>query len=206
MFVLMMLIGVFGAAGEAQEKPCDPAGRALYYPCSSCHGLAGEGNEAFAAPALAGLSTDYLTRQLSQFQAGTRGSHPDDAAGQQMTLLARTLRDGASLEAVACHVAAMPLPPRPAATIKGNARRGKVRYGACAACHGERALGNPELGAPAIAQLADWYLRSQLRAYRDGWRGRQGDDPYGVQMAAAVAVLPDDRAIADVAAYVATLR
>jgi cytochrome c553 len=81
-----------------------------------------------------------------------------------------------------------------------------VRYGACAACHGERALGNPELGAPAIAQLADWYLRSQLRAYRDGWRGRQGDDPYGVQMAAAVAVLPDDRAIADVAAYVATLR
>ena len=43
--------------------------------CASCHGVKGEGNEAFGAPALAGLPSAYVARQLRQYRAGARGKH-----------------------------------------------------------------------------------------------------------------------------------
>ena len=52
--------------------------------CAACHGAAGQGNQALAAPALTQLSAQYLTRQLTHFVAGIRGSQPDDNAGKRM--------------------------------------------------------------------------------------------------------------------------
>jgi cytochrome c oxidase subunit 2 len=62
------------------------------------------------------------------------------------------------------------------------------------------------LQATALARQADWYLRSQLQAYRAGWRGSHPDDTLGQQMRAATAALPDERSILDVVAYIVTLR
>ena len=175
-------VAVFAALPLRAESStsCAPEAVTLYFPCSSCHGARGEGNEAFAAPALAGLDAPYIRRQLALFQSGARGSHPADVNGQQMTLLARTLRAPTSVEAVACHVAALPAPPRPLPTLKGNVHRGARLYAAsCATCHGPGAEGNPELGAPALHALADWYVLAQLDAFRFRWRGSDPADSGG---------------------------
>ncbi|MFO7762579.1 MAG: c-type cytochrome [Wenzhouxiangellaceae bacterium] len=61
--------------------------------CGSCHGGKGEGNEAFQAPRLQGLSDQYLTRQMRYFQEGIRGNHEADKYGRQMGLMANTVSD-----------------------------------------------------------------------------------------------------------------
>jgi len=82
---------------------------------------------------------------------------------------------------------------------------GATLYATCTACHGAEGGGNAALESPAIAGQSEWYLVRQLQAFRRGWRGASGDDDHGVAMAAAAKSLPDDAAVATVAAYVADL-
>ncbi len=204
--VAALLLALSPAAGRADDASCPEGGALAYYPCSSCHGAAGEGSEPFRAPPLAGLTRDYVVRQLLAFRRGARGAHPADTAGQEMTLLARSLADEREVDAVACHVASLLVPARPVRTLRGDPRRGARLYRACAACHGERAQGVPALLAPPLAQLPDWYLRAQLDAFRLGWRGADGSDAPALQMRAAVATLRGARDSADLASHIVTLR
>jgi cytochrome c oxidase subunit 2 len=82
---------------------------------------------------------------------------------------------------------------------------GKSLYTSCAACHGQQAEGNPALGAPALAGLQDWYLKSQLEAFNQGRRGYKPYDTYGAQMRAAVKILPNAADRAAVSAYIAKM-
>lgn len=202
--VLVSLLACGRAFGDASN--CTAAGQQLYYPCSSCHGSAGEGNEAFGAPGLRGLSEAYLVRQLRQFTTGLRGFHPNDADGAEMTLLSRTLRSDAAVHAVACYISSFaPLPQR-TPTLTGNVHRGEALYAACAACHGAQACGNEALNAPSLRFSGDWYLKRQLLAYRQGWRGVNANDPVAAGMHAAAAALADENAVDDVVSYIAHLR
>ena len=86
------------------------------------------------------------------------------------------------------------------------AATGQQIYATCAACHGMRAEGNPSLGAPALAGQHVAYLQRQLLNFRTGLRGTHKDDTYGGQMrAGSQAALPDEKAIAAVASYIAAL-
>jgi cytochrome c553 len=193
------------AAAAQAGTDCPDSGRKLYFACSSCHWETGEGSEAFGAPALAGLPEAYLVRQVEHFKSGLRGTDAHDASGRQMALLAKTLRDEESVRAVSCYIATLP-PVPPAPVLKGNARRGRQVFTTCAACHGDRAQGNPALGAPPLVQQADWYLHRQLQAFHAGWRGTHPDDTFGQQMRAVAATLPDQSALLDVVAYITSLR
>jgi len=75
----------------------------------------------------------------------------------------------------------------------------------CAACHGPAAEGNPALNSPRLAGADDWYLVAQLEAFRGGARGSHAQDRTGKQMRAMAGVLPDDAAVAAVAAYIRSL-
>ena len=87
-----------------------------------------------------------------------------------------------------------------------DAATGQQTFATCAACHGARGEGNAALGAPAIAGQQLAYVQRQLGNFRTGLRGTHKDDAYGAQMrAGAQAVLKDEKAIAAVAAYVASL-
>lgn len=57
--------------------------------CGACHGDTGQGNKAFNAPKLTGLSSEYLQRQMSNFSTGIRGAHQDDKLGRQMAMMAK---------------------------------------------------------------------------------------------------------------------
>jgi len=69
------------------------AGRVLYGSCGACHGADGKGNYATNAPSLAGQQDWYLKRTIENFKLGVRGGHPSNLYGQQMILMAKTLRN-----------------------------------------------------------------------------------------------------------------
>ena len=216
---LATLLALIGALASCGDTPPDssaasdamtvsltgsPSAMIWQGQCAACHGAAGEGNQALAAPALTQLSAPYLTRQLTHFVGGIRGSHPDDSAGKRMALSVANLRESDITGLAALITTELP-PAQPPATIKGDADRGKDYYvNICSACHGGNALGNDALGAPALAGVNDWYLKSSYQSYLEGIRGVHPDDFYGAQMARLAPALSNRDDIADVIAYIAS--
>ncbi len=80
------------------------AGENLYRTCSACHGEDGRGVWALNAPGLAGMSDWYLVRQLQNFRAGIRGSHPGDAYGHQMRMMADILANDQAINDVVAYM------------------------------------------------------------------------------------------------------
>lgn len=171
--------------------------------CTVCHGVQLMGNRNINAPRLSGMESWYVARQLEAFQKGWRGTHPDDLVGMEMRPMATALSGKQVTQAA--EFASQTRSPAPAPSIEGNAADGRAHYGSCAACHGVNAEGNETLGAPGLSGINDWYLVRQLENYRDGRRGVDPADTYGVQMRAATQLLGDDQAIADVVSYISTL-
>jgi len=88
---------------------------------------------------------------------------------------------------------------------EGDAVKGKEYYKICAACHGQNGEGNKALNAPANGGQNEWYVIRQLKNFRAGIRGADAKDTFGIQMRPMALTLPDDQAVEDVAAYIATL-
>lgn len=91
------------------------------------------------------------------------------------------------------------------AQTAGDANIGKAQYMVCAACHGDQGQGNRDLNAPKLAGQASWYLMRQLANFKHGLRGTSDQDTFGKQMAPMAQTLPDDAAVRNVVAYIATL-
>ncbi|HJN50537.1 MAG: c-type cytochrome [Pseudomonadales bacterium] len=87
----------------------------------------------------------------------------------------------------------------------GDPAKGKALFTVCAACHGANGEGNALLNAPVTGGQREWYVIRQLSAFRAGVRGTDPKDTYGMQMRPMAMTLADDQAVADVAAYVASL-
>ena len=87
----------------------------------------------------------------------------------------------------------------------GDPIRGKSLYAICGACHGQKAEGMLALNAPALNGLESWYIVRQLTNFKQGIRGSNPKDTYGIQMAPMAQTLPDEQAMEDVAAYIQTL-
>lgn len=79
-------------------------GRSLYATCAACHAADGSGVQALGAPALTGLNDWYLVRQLENFSAGIRGSHPDDSYGAQMRAAAQVLAGDEAIRDVITYI------------------------------------------------------------------------------------------------------
>ncbi len=89
--------------------------------------------------------------------------------------------------------------------VAGNAETGKPLYAVCSACHGAQGEGNPALHSPKLSGQGDWYLKQQLKYYKQGIRGTHDKDVFGKMMAPMAATLADDAAMANVVAYIRTL-
>jgi cytochrome c553 len=78
-------------------------------------------------------------------------------------------------------------------------------YGTCVACHGADGAGNTALNAPALTGQTTEYIERQLNNFRNGLRGAEAGDTYGMQMRGMASTLGSDEAITEVAAYIAGL-
>ena len=173
--------------------------------CAACHGAAGEGNKALGAPGLTQLSADYIARQLNHFVSGVRGAAAGDNAGKRMALSVANLSE-ADIPNLAQLITTELPRALSTATLRGDAARGEDYYiNICSACHGGNAQGNDALGAPTLAGVNDWYLKSSYESYLDGLRGTHPDDFYGAQMARLASAFSDGDAINDVIAFIAAM-
>lgn len=172
--------------------------------CTTCHGVEGRGNIAIEAPRLAGMEAWYLKRQLENFRAGIRGTHGQDTQGIAMRPMAAKLSDE-SIADIVEWIGDWDYVPAEV-TVEGNANQGRVAFQSCAACHGVNAEGNEALGAPALAGQNDWYMITQLRNFRAGFRGSHQEDTYGSQMLTMSKTLGDDQAVINVVSYINTLQ
>ena len=199
------------AAGCSGPAPGIARGEALFDTCSPCHGDDGAGDQELAAPAIAGASDWYLTYQIEKFQDGVRGYHYTDAEGLRMRPMSRALfADRGDVESIVEYVVSLPIPDPPATFEGGDVESGEAEYAAlCSNCHGIDGRGIdqaiPELNAPSLLHLNDWYIASALRKYRDGVRGTQPGDLAGATMRAPLTGMSDER-INDVTAYIMTMR
>lgn len=90
--------------------------------------------------------------------------------------------------------------------FSGDPVAGKASYITCTACHGADGAGLQALNSPAIAGQETWYLETQLKNYKAGVRGAHAKDIYGMQMRPMAMTLPTAEAVANVAAYVNSLK
>lgn len=194
---LMLTLAPVAQAGDAS------AGEKAYANCAVCHGNSGEGNAALGAPVLAGQNEAYLVRQLKNFRAGLRGAHASDVKGMQMRGMAATLADDAAVGDVAGYLAGLPQQAQNAETDGADMRNGENQYnGACGACHGGQAQGNVGLRSPRLAGLDAAYLKLQYHNFAAGIRGSHPDDRLGQQMKMMATMLPSEKDLDDVVAFI----
>ena len=169
--------------------------------CMACHGADGMGLAPAGFPRLAGISADYLSKQLHDFQSGKRQS-------PVMQPLAKALTEQ-EITAVTRAIAAMPAPAVPAinrSSLPDSPGAKLALRGAwerqipeCVSCHGPGGVG---VGSafPPLANQPAMYLVAQLNAWRDGTRH---NDPNDLMGHIAKAMTEDEiKAVAD---YFATV-
>jgi len=196
------LVGGAAVAPAAENE----RGANLFHNCTQCHRENASGNHLALAPAIGGLEDWYVKRQLRNFKSGVRGAHPDDLSGLRMYPMSQVLKNEEDIDAVAEYVASLPNTMPPTTLQTGNAERGKALYATCATCHGVNGEGNADLNGPTLVATNDWYLQSTLQRYKSGVRGGNPQDQLGALMRSMAGTLVDDQAIADVVAYIMTLR
>ena len=195
---ILLLITALCGTTMAVASP----GESEYTVCVACHGANGGGNAALNSPALAGQDAGYLARQLNSFKSGWRGADSRDVFGAQMQGMATTLTSEQAVADVAAYIAAMP-PMTSSETPEGNLRNGENQYnGACGACHGGKAQGNPALNAPRLAGLDSAYIKLQYQNFAAGIRGVNPEDKYGRQMRMMATMLPSEKDLDDVIAFI----
>jgi len=176
----------------------------LFKACQQCHGDGFEGKIQRRAPRLAGMETWYITRQLQNFRDGIRGSHVQDGYGMQMAFVATKFQSDAQIQMISQRISDFE-PMGPASDGLQENTGGRPLYTPCAVCHGDKAEGNKNLGAPALAGQSAWYLAVQLRNFRDRIRGVHALDIHGRQMSAMISQEYSDQVIDELAQYIGGL-
>jgi cytochrome c oxidase subunit II len=205
----LTLVALVSAAAFSgcQQSPAavTTRGGELFSTCASCHGSQGEGSYELSAPSIAGRSAQSIEAALQEFRNGFRGNHFDDHEGMRMRPMALSLDTNQDVKAVAEYIASLP-PVHHSPRLDGDPKAGEDLYTGCSTCHGPDGAGDEENGIPRLAGLEDWYVARQLKKFQGGIRGFNPKDDLGPLMQAGAAPLGDDKAIQDVAAYIATLK
>lgn len=203
------LFAVAGASLSFAQSDKDPdiaKGQALAGVCAGCHGVDGVSSVP-NQPNLAGMSSQYVAKQLKHFKTGQR----DNAV---MKGFAANLSD-ADMKALGAYYASQKgrtigtKDEKLAKTAEKLYRAGDAARGvpACAGCHSPTGAGIPALYPRIGGQHAEYTL-AQLTAFRSGARGgasKEDANPTGKMMATIAAKLSDAE-IKALAEYTAGLK
>ncbi len=165
--------------------------------CVACHGV--DGNSLVPMyPKLAGLSANYIVKQLAQFKDGTR--QDPIMAGMVAALSEQDMADLAAYFSAQQRTASVGSATELGKNLYfgGNAENGVT---ACVACHGIKGKGMAAAGFPAIASQNAEYIKIQLEKFRSGVRT---NDNNGMMRNVALA-LTDDEIVA-LSQFIASLK
>jgi len=167
--------------------------------CAGCHAV--DGNSAAAAnPKLAGLNSEYINKQLTEFKSGARKN-------AIMSGMVANLSQQDMLNLAAYYGAQQPKPAtskdQALALIGQKIYRGGVQGAgvpACASCHGAQGKGIPTQFPRLAGQHSD-YVYSQLNAFRVGERANDA-----AKMMRSIAAKMTDADMKAVSSYIQGLR
>ena len=200
--VVLALTGLVAtqALAQADKNPDLAKGQALAGVCAGCHGVDGV-SPIPTQPSLAGMSWQYIAKQLRHFKSGQR----DNAI---MKGFATTLSD-ADMKALGVYFASMKGRPigtkdeKLAKTAERLYRAGDATRSlpACAGCHSPSGAGIPALYPRVGGQHAEYTL-AQLTSFRAGVRGgatKEDSNPTGKMMMTIAGKLtePEMKALAE---------
>lgn len=194
LFALLLLVLVCTPVkGDADRKGSGLTGKALFFPCRSCHGDRGEGRAIEQVPAIAGQLEGYLERQMLAYRDGRRGDHPRDTWGERMAIVPASFSNS-EISRISRYVASLKPAPAvaggsPPITDAAFSNLNAALLASCTTCHGSDGEGREDLSAPRLAGLDAGYLARQIRNFRDGIRGSAQSSLKARQMQMA---LPDD--------------
>ena len=148
----------------------------------------------------------YSLNQIEHIKAGIRGKTNPKLMAMKALI---TPLDSKKLNDVAGYVQSLK-PSTPPHTLKGDAVLGKKLFetAGCAACHGGDLKGNPapEMRAPALNHLPDWYIVEQLKQFKSGARGSDPKDTKGAVMVTLVQEkISSEKDMLDIAEYIKSL-
>ncbi|MFN3543344.1 MAG: c-type cytochrome [Thiobacillus sp.] len=202
---IVLLVAALAAASSAYAAPAatrgDPraAESIVNTVCLACHGV--DGNSVAAAnPKLAGMTEEYLYKQLSEFKSGARKN-------AIMNGMVKDLTD-TDLRNLAAYFSLQQPKPGTAkdaelAKLGERIYRGGVLGAgvpACASCHGPQGKGIPTQFPRLAGQHAE-YIYTQLNAFRVGARANDA-----AKMMRNIAAKMTDADMKAVAAYIQGLR
>lgn len=181
LFATVLLVAASAWAEDPGQRLAEKGAAGGSAPCSSCHGLAGEGNPAAGFPALAGMDETYLLRQLNLIRSGDR---PAPAMAPSIT----AVTDEEAAEVARYYAALPPAGPAGDPPDEATAKLAEtlVRVGdwpgrnlpSCDSCHG-RELTGVNGAFPGIAGQSATYLKTQLMAWQGELRKTDPGDLMG---------------------------
>lgn len=187
------------AAAPASKGDPKAAENIVNQVCAACH--AADGNSVAAAnPKLAGLNTEYLNKQLTDFKSGGRKN-------AVMSGMVASLSPQDMLNLAAYYSAQQPKPgtssDQALALLGQKIYRGGVQGAgvpACASCHGAQGKGIP-VQFPRLAGQHGDYIYTQLNSFRV--LDRTND---AAKMMRSIAAKMTDADMKAVSAYIQGLR
>ena len=200
MYKLIMTLGLVLVSAGVLAAGDVTRGEGLTATCVACHGTDGN-SPAGSFPNIAGQSESYLYKQLVDIQSGARsavlmtgildGLKPQDLADLATYYAAQAPAQGAA---------------DPALVALGesiyNAGIARKKVAACTGCHSPTGQGNGLAKFPMLAGQWAEYTEAQLKAFRSGARGNDGDS----KMMRISAMDLSDPEIKAVSSYIAGLR
>jgi cytochrome c553 len=215
--LLLGLIFCAGVQAEVEAPAIDlELGEEINETCAGCHGEYGQGSIDGEYPRLAGLTAEYLTRQLRNFKQRKRNNIPMLPYTNDRELPEE------DLVSVAAYLASIELPTKlppineaefdalkrlqaskkvvNIATYPGDVEAGRKFYKQeCASCHGQDGYGDDNKGIPQLVGQYSLYLLKQVENIRTAERFHDDPDDAGIFREYT------DTEIAAMLAYLATL-
>ena len=154
-------------------------GRALFGDnCAACHGREARGNTGFpnltTASWLWGGTPEAIAETI---RVGINSSHPESRSSQMPAFGRDGVVPRGDIQNVVAYVKSLSEPGSAHGQEAAVAAGRKVFATTCAACHGEQATGNPEVGAPNLTDKFWIYGGSPEKIFETVWGGRQGHMP-----------------------------
>src|SRR5919198_3489078 len=187
-------LGVVLVSGSAVAGPLDAPGAAKALACSACHGLGGQ-SPSNTMPILAGIAPGYFKKAIEDYAAGRRPS-------PEMEPYAKYVRE-AGVDDLAAYFASQSRQPTAIKVDAAAVERGRVASEQCVVCHAESGRGDPAKSIPDLRGQPPGYLANQMLLFKADRRS-PGDLTLKA-LKELMKSIPDD-AIADLAAYYASLR
>jgi cytochrome c oxidase cbb3-type subunit 3 len=148
--------------------------------CAACHGREAQGGKGFPS-----LTTDSwlwggMPDKIAEtIRVGINSTHPESRVSQMLAFGRDGMLPRSDIESVVAYLRSLSPPHSGEAgvTMEQRAAGQAVFAKNCASCHGEQAMGNPDLGAPNLTDQFWIYGGDATAVFTTVWGGRQGHMP-----------------------------